>query len=301
VEVGLASEARLPFAAGYALIKGGKAMCPIEEQVLLVTGSTDGIGKITARKLALLGASVLVHGRSREKCTSTVKEIRESTGSQKLDYYVGDLSSLSAVRALARDIMSDHSQLHALINNAGVGPGTTSEKNRPLSKDGHELLFAVNYLAPFLLTHLLMPVLGNSAPSRIVNVSSAAQERIDFGDVMLARDYDSMRAYAQSKLALTMFTLDIAGRLKGQDITANCLHPGSLLDTKMVRESGASPWGSAESGAEVEIYVTTGSHLEGRTGIYFKEKHESRAHEQAYEIEARKKLRRLSEKLTGVG
>jgi NAD(P)-dependent dehydrogenase (short-subunit alcohol dehydrogenase family) len=275
-------------------------MGPIEEQTVLVTGSTDGIGMITARKLAQMGAGVLVHGRSREKCAATVKAIREDTGSEKLSYYVGDLSSLAAVQDLARAIQSDHSRLDVLINNAGVGPGAASGGNRPLSKDGHELLFAVNYLAPYLLSHLLMPVLRRSAPARIVNVSSAAQESIDFNDVMLERSYDPMQAYARSKLALTMFTFDLAEQIQADEITSNCLHPGSLLDTKMVRDF-APPQGSAESGAEVEIYVATASDLQGLTGVYFEEKQAARAHDQAYDREARQKLRRISSELTGAG
>jgi NAD(P)-dependent dehydrogenase (short-subunit alcohol dehydrogenase family) len=273
-------------------------MGPIEEQTVLVTGSTDGIGMITARKLAQMGAGVLVHGRSREKCAATVKAIREDTGSEKLSYYVGDLSSLAAVQDLARAIQSDHSRLDVLINNAGVGPGAASGGNRPLSKDGHELLFAVNYLAPYLLSHLLMPVLRRSAPARIVNVSSAAQESIDFNDVMLERSYDPMQAYARSKLALTMFTFDLAEQIQTDEITSNCLHPGSLLDTKMVRDF-APPQGSAESGAEVEIYVATASDLQGLTGVYFEEKQAARAHDQAYDREARQKLRRIGKELTG--
>jgi NAD(P)-dependent dehydrogenase (short-subunit alcohol dehydrogenase family) len=275
-------------------------MGPIEEQTVLVTGSTDGIGMITARKLAQMGAGVLVHGRSREKCAATVKAIREDTGSEKLSYYVGDLSSLAAVQDLARAIQSDHSRLDVLINNAGVGPGAASGGNQPLSKDGHELLFAVNYLAPYLLSHLLMPVLRRSAPARIVNVSSAAQESIDFNDVMLERSYDPMQAYARSKLALTMFTFDLAEQIQADEITSNCLHPGSLLDTKMVRDF-APPQGSAESGAEVEIYVATASDLQGLTGVYFEEKQAARAHDQAYDREARQKLRRISSELTGAG
>lgn len=277
-------------------------MKPIEEQIVLVTGSTDGIGRITARKLAQMGATVLVHGRSLEKCSTTVNEIREYTGNKKLKSYVRDLSSLSEVRKLAEDIRSDFSFLNILINNAGVGLDKSLDGRRPLSKDGHELCFAVNYLAPFLLTHLLIPVLQNGSPSRIVNVSSTAQKRIDFDDVMLERRYyDPFEAYAQSKLALTMFTFDIAERLKNDRITANCLHPGSLLDTKMVRQSPYTPRGSAESGAEVEVYVATAAELENRTGQYFEEKRQARAHDQAYDARARKKLRRLSEELTGIG
>jgi len=275
-------------------------MRPIEEQVILVTGSTDGIGKITAGKLTRMGATVLVHGRNREKCEATVRAIRDNTVRRKPSYYVADLSAMEAVRGLAEAITADIPRLDVLINNAGVGPGAAADRERPLSEDGHELLFAVNYLAPYMLTHLLIPLLSRSAPSRIVNVSSAAQEQIDFGDVMLERRYAPMQAYARSKLALTMFTFDLAERLNSREITANCLHPGSLLDTKMVKDF-AAPQGSAESGAEVEVYVATDPDLQGSTGIYFEEKREARAHAQAYDPDARRKLARIAEKLTGFG
>ena len=276
-------------------------MKPMEEQIILVTGSTDGIGKITARKLARLGATVLIHGRSPEKCETTVGEIREATGNDKLKAFVRNLSSLSCVRKLAEDIRSEYSALDILINNAGAGPGKGSHGKRPLSQDGHELCFAVNHLAPFLLTHLLIPILRNGSPARIVNVCSGAQQQIDFDNVMFERGYDPYKAYAQSKLALTMFTFDLAERLKFRGITANCLHPGSLLDTKMVREGGYTPRGSAESGAEVVVYVATSSELLDVTGQYFAEKRMARAHDQAYDSEARDKLWRLSEKLAGIG
>ncbi|MFP4085884.1 MAG: SDR family NAD(P)-dependent oxidoreductase [Desulfobacteraceae bacterium] len=273
-------------------------MRPIKEQLILITGATDGIGKITAQKLASMGASVLIHGRSHEKCESTLNDIREKTGNKKLGSYVADFSSLSEVRTMAEQISTVHSKLHVLINNAGVGPPKPAGKN-PLSKDGYEICFAVNYLAPFLLTHLLVPLLKRGAPSRIVNISSAAQEPIDF-DMMLERSYNPWKTYGQSKLALTIFTFDLAEQLKDNGVTVNCLHPGSLLDTKMVRESFGMAQGSAESGAEVEVYAATDPALEGRTGRYFDQKQEARAHRQAYEPEVRRTLRELSEELTGI-
>lgn len=275
-------------------------MKPIEKQIVLVTGSTDGIGKITAQKLADMGATVLVHGRSEEKCAATVDEIRRNTENQTLKFYIADLSSLSAVRKLAQNISDNFDYLNVLINNAGIGLSKNLENRRVLSEDGYELSFAVNYLAPFLLTHLLIPLLRNGSPARIVNTSSAAQQEIDFDDLMLEHQYDAFRAYAQSKTALTMFTFEIAKRLEKGKITANCLHPGSLLDTKLVRESPYKPRAGAEAGAEVEIHVATSPELEGRTGLYFEEKRESRAHQQAYDTVARDKLWRLSEKLTGI-
>lgn len=276
-------------------------MLPIQDQVILVTGSTDGIGKIAAEKLAGMGAAVLVHGRDPDKSRDAQKRIRESTGNEKVVSYVADFSSLSFVRSLAEEVIRDYSGLHVLINNAGVGPAETSGKEGSLSRDGYELSFAVNYLAPFLLTRLLIPVLEAGAPSRIVNVSSAAQRDIDFEDVMLEKHYDPWRAYAQSKTALTMFTFDAAEELRDKGVNVTCLHPGSLLNTKMVRDYFGSPRGSAEEGAEVVVYVATDPELEGATGIYFEGKREARAHAQVYDLEARERLRRISEELTGVG
>lgn len=273
-------------------------MKTFEEQIILVTGSTDGIGRLTARRLAELGATVFIHGRSRAKCETTLAELRDRTGNSRVHCFVRDLASLAEVRKLAEDVRSQCPRLDVLINNAGAGP---RPGGRALSADGHELCFAVNYLAPLLLTHLLVPLLQNAAPSRIVNVASAAQQPIDFADVMLERGYDPYRAYAQSKLALTMFTLDMADRLKEEGITVNCLHPGSLLDTKMVREGGYIPRGSAGSGAEVVVHIATSAELAGTTGQYFDRTVPARPHGQAYAPEEREKLRRLAGQLTGIG
>lgn len=276
-------------------------MQPNKKQIALVTGSTDGIGRITAEKLAAMGMTVLIHGRDREKCEKTMEEIRKSTDNPKIDMYTFDLSSLEEVRKLASKIRSEHSAINILINNAGILPGKHTEGKRLLSEDGYELCFAVNYLAPFLLTRLLIPLLERSSPARVVNVSSAAQKQLDFDNIMLERDYEPMRAYAQSKLALAMFTFELADRVKEMGITANCLHPGTLLDTKMVRESSMSAQGSAESGAVVEVYAATSAELEDKTGLYLEEQKEASAHQQAYDREAREKLWRLSEKLTESG
>ena len=268
-------------------------MKPIEEQVILITGATDGIGKLTAQRLAEMGATVRLHGRSRQKGEAVVSEIAAATGNDRLEYHNADLADLNEVRRLADEIRAATDHLDGLINNAGVGPGPG--KKRELSRDGYELRMAVNYLAPFLLTRRLLPLLERAAPARIVNVSSAAQEAIDFEDVMFEENYDPMAAYARSKLALAMFTFELAERLDPQAVTVNCLHPGSLLDTKMVRETFGRPQGSAESGAEVEIYVATDPELEGVTGKYFDRKRESRASEPAYDEAARRKLWRLAE------
>jgi NAD(P)-dependent dehydrogenase (short-subunit alcohol dehydrogenase family) len=212
-------------------------MKPIDEQIILVTGSTDGIGKLAARDLAKRGATVILHGRDLKKGEAVLDEIREDTGNHRLSFHLADFSSLSEVRRLADEIEAGFPALDVLINNAGVGIGKPDEKKRMLSRDGYELRFAVNYLAPFFLTQLLLPSLRKASPSRIVNVSSAAQSAIDFDDLMIEDGYDPMEAYSRSKLALAMFTFELAERVQDEKITVNCLHPGSLLDTKMVRES----------------------------------------------------------------
>src|ERR671933_1106839 len=175
-------------------------MTDLTAATILVTGATDGLGRHVALELAERGATVLGHGRDRGRCEATLEEVRRHTGSERSHYYVADLSSLDAVRGLAEQILSEHQRLDVLVNNAGI-----ISREREETEDGLELTFAVNYLAHFLLTNLLLPLLGDSAPARVVNVASAAQVPIDFGDVMLKRGYDDMTAYAQSKLAQVMF------------------------------------------------------------------------------------------------
>lgn len=172
---------------------------------------------------------------------------------------------LETSRKLAEELLANLNELDVLINNAGIG----FSDERQLSEDGYELRFAINYLAPFLLTHLMLPALREAAPSRIVNVSSAGQHPIDFDDVMLEENYDSSRAYRQSKLALIMFTIELAAKLNAENITVNSLHPGTYLDTKMVRNADITPQGEAESGAEAEVFLATSPELENVSGKYF--------------------------------
>ena len=275
-------------------------MRSVDEAVILVTGSTDGLGKSTARDLATSGATVLLHGRDPERGDSAVRELREETDNDSLHYYVADFSSLEEVRRLADEITADHDRLHVLVNNAGIGAGRRGEKSRDSSRDGYELRFAVNYLAPFLLTRLLLPLVRRLVPSRIVNVASAGQSPISFDDVMLERGYDGMRAYAQSKLALVMFTFDLAEELEGTGVTANSLHPASLMDTKMVFETFGGASSSVREGTDATVRLAISPELEGITGRYFDGQREARANEQAYDPEARARLRRLSEELTGL-
>src|SRR5262249_49807156 len=252
-------------------------------KTVLVTGSTDGVGKLVAQRLAQSDAHVLLHGRDREKGQRTLAEIRAATGSDKLEFHLADLGSLHEVRGLADMVSARHERLDLLINNAGIGFGPRDAMRREISRDGYELRFAVNYLSGFLLTHLLLPTLRGSAPARIVNVSSAGQYPIDFDDVMLVRDYEGTRAYRQSKLAQVMFTVDLAERLKGSGVTVNCLHPATFMNTNMVIESGYAPISRVEDGADAILNLATAPAVEGKTGRYFDGQREARANSQAYD------------------
>ena len=272
----------------------------VDESVIMVTGATDGLGRRVARDLAAEGVTVLLHGRSRERAQAAVREIGEETENDGLSYYLADLSSLAEVRRLAGEVSSDHARLDVLVNNAGIGSGPSGGSHRRESKDGFELVFAVNYLSCFLLTNLLLPLLRGSAPARVVNVASAGQAPIDFDDVMLERGYGGWRAYAQSKLAQIMFTFSLAERLEGSGVTANALHPASLMDTKIVRESFGYTMSTVEGGAAATERLAVSPDLEGVSGRYFDGQREVRAKDQAYDRQARERLWTLSEELCGL-
>ncbi len=267
-------------------------MRDLTEATILVTGATDGLGKRVAMELAARGATVLIHGRNRERLESSLQEIKREIGSDKLSSYLADFSSLGAVRRMTEQVLSDQERLDVLINNAGVIVGERQE-----SEDGYELTFAVNYLAHFLLTLLLLPLLRDSAPARIVNVASAGQSPIDFGDPMLEGGYEGMRAYTQSKLAQVMFTFDLAERLRGTEVTVNALHPASLMDTKMVLQTFGYTTSTVEEGTDATVRLAVSPELEGITGLYFDGTREGHANRQAYDGEARKWLWALSEEL----
>src|SRR5712671_2504663 len=246
----------------------------MRDKTVLITGSTDGVGRKVAIELGKLGAKVLLHGRDTARARDVVAEIGRNGGTA--EFYSADLASLAEVRALAAVIAEDHARLDLLINNAGIGTRTGGPQRR-MSMDGHELRFAVNYLAGFLLTRLLLPLVKSSTPARIVNVASAGQAPIDFDDVMLTRSYDGAQAYMQSKLAQVMFTIDLAQELEGSGITVNCLHPATYMATTIVREAGVSPISTVEEGADAILNLAVSSALEGRSGLYFNRKQETRA------------------------
>ncbi|WP_296746787.1 SDR family NAD(P)-dependent oxidoreductase [Mesorhizobium sp.] len=268
----------------------------LKDKTILVTGSTDGVGRLVAERLCAAGARVLVHGRDQGRAKAVVAGIEAKGG--KAELLIADLSSLAEVRRLADTVRERTDRLDVLINNAGVGTGGAGAK-RQVSADGYELRFAVNYLAGFLLTSELLPLLKASAPARIVNVASAGQQAIDFGDVMLTRAYSGVRAYCQSKLGQILFTIDLAEQLKGTGVTVNALHPASYMDTTMVRQAGVTPWSSVETGADAILNLATSPALEDRSGLYFDGQRESRADAQAYDEKARRQLRALSLELTG--
>jgi len=272
-------------------------MRPVEEQTILVTGATAGLGQEVARQLAARGATVLVHGRDSERIEQTIGELSHDTGSARLIPCRADLSSLRDVRSLAEEV-SERGRLHGLVNNAGVAiPG------RSQSADGHELTFAVNYLAPFLLTQLLLPVLGDSSPARIVNVASIGQAAVNFDDVMQEQGYDAMFAYSQSKLALISFTVELAERLRARNevgVTVNALHPATLMPTKMVLETFGRTVDSLEQGVEATLRLVIDPELDEVSGTYFNGLEEAAADSQAYYDEARRRLWELSEELCGL-
>lgn len=267
-------------------------------KTVLVTGSTDGVGRYVAARLASAGAKVLIHGRDEERGKALHDEIKRE-GRGEAAFYQADLSSLADVRRLADAVLADHQRLDVFISNAGIGSQNEGPA-RQISVDGHELRFAVNYLAGFLLAYRLLPLLKASAPSRIVNVASLGQHPIDFDDVMITKGYSGSRAYAQSKLSQIMFTIDLAEELKGSGVTVNSLHPATYMNTTMVRAGGITPISTVEQGGEAILHLAEGDDVAGKSGLFFNGMSQARANPQAYDEAARKRLRALSLELTGL-
>jgi NAD(P)-dependent dehydrogenase (short-subunit alcohol dehydrogenase family) len=267
-------------------------------KTVLVTGSTDGVGRYVAAKLAAAGAKVLIHGRDRDRAQALADDIRRDGHGEAVVYHA-DLSSLAGARQLAGAVLAEHKRLDVFVSNAGIG-SRTGGAGRQTSADGYELRFAVNYLSGFLLAHLLLPLIKATAPSRIVNVASLGQHPIDFNDVMIARNYSGSRAYAQSKLAQIMFTIDLARALDRSNVTVNSLHPATYMNTTMVREGGITPISTVEQGGDAILRLAAGADVAGKTGLFFNGMREAQADPQAYDDAARKRLRDLSLELTGL-
>jgi NAD(P)-dependent dehydrogenase (short-subunit alcohol dehydrogenase family) len=276
-------------------------------RVCLVTGATSGIGRETAAGLAERGATVIVHGRDALRGREAVTEIERRSGRRDVALVVADLSSQSEVRRLAGEVNGKHGKLHVLVNNAAV-----ITPRRATTVDGLEMQFAVNHLAPFLLTHLLLDVLKASGPARVVNVSSQAERMgvVDFDDLgRERRPYERLDAYNQSKLANILFTIELARRLGGTGVTANSLHPGVIGTSLLVAYEGRPSLlkfmtyrgrPTPREGAATSLFVATSPAIEGVTGKYFRESAESRPSPNAQDAAVAARLWEVSEKLTGI-
>jgi NAD(P)-dependent dehydrogenase (short-subunit alcohol dehydrogenase family) len=274
-------------------------MRTIEDTTALVTGATDGLGRGLAEQLAADGATVHLHGRDPGRLATTADEICQRTGNERLVTHLADFASLDEVRALADEVNRSSDQLHVLVSNAGIGSARPDQATRQVSRDGHELRFAVNYLAGFLLTLRVLPLLRGSAPARIVYVASLGQAPLDFDDLMLERSYDGVRAYGQSKLAQISSGFELAERLAEDQITVNSLHPSTFMPTKIVLQNVSHSIDSLEDGIAATYRLAVGPDVEHVSGRFFDRQREARANEQAYDRDARSRVWELSLALSG--
>ncbi|CAA9487632.1 MAG: hypothetical protein AVDCRST_MAG25-3181 [uncultured Rubrobacteraceae bacterium] len=275
-------------------------------KVALVTGGTSGIGKATAMALAAMGADVVVVGRDRERGESAAAEIRDQTGA-RVDLALADLASRAGVRGLVDEFRRRYDRLDVLVNNAGLVQSTRTE-----TPDGLETTFATNHLAPFLLTNLLLDMLKESAPSRVVTVSSEAERwgNIDFDDLQSKKRYRGFPVYGMTKLANIMFTYELAERLEGTGVTATCMHPGAVNTRFGTNNRGPmtilfrafKPFmRTPEQGADTVIWLATSLDVEGVSGRYYADRKPIEPKKIANDPEARRRLWEESERLTGLG
>jgi NAD(P)-dependent dehydrogenase (short-subunit alcohol dehydrogenase family) len=272
----------------------------------MITGASSGIGRAAAHALARLGATLILICRDRGRGEETVAEIRSQTGNGDVQLMLADLSSQQAIRGLAAAFLATDQPLHVLLNNAGV-----VNIGRSLTDDGIETVFAVNHLAYFLLTHLLLDRLRASAPARIVNVASDAHKfsGMNFDDLFGERRYRTMRIYGQSKLANILFTYELARRLEGSGVTVNCLHPGAVA-TGLGKNNGA--WAKVlvgmlrpffrtpEGGAATSIYLASSPEVEGISGTYFSNCKPARSSKASYDQASARRLWEISAQMTGL-
>ncbi len=281
----------------------------MNKRVCIVTGASSGIGKAIALGLAQIGVTVILVCRDKNRGESVLNEIKQKYQNSSVDLFLADLSSQESIRALVRQYVEKYKQLHVLVNNAGV-----YFTKRHITVDGTETVFSVNYLAPFLLTNLLLDTLKRSTPSRIINVAGAhhSKGKINFDDLQGAQDFNGSRAIAQSKLALVLYTYELARRLEGTGVTANCSDPGmvatNLTDKdedfpkffkymfKLVKPFMKSP----AKGAETSIYLASSPEVEGITGQYFANKKITKSSPASYDIDTARRLWDVSMVLTGL-
>ena len=270
-----------------------------DQRTIFITGATDGLGRALAHRLAAAGHAVLLHGRDQQKLERTATEIATEHRVSKPRTFCADLASLAEVRRLADDVLASATELDVFVSNAGIGFGQPDGRERRTSADGYELRFAVNYLAGFLLTARLLPLLQQSAAARIVNVASLGQQALDFDDLMLERNYSGIRAYCQSKLAQIMSGFELASRLPDGQVTVNSLHPATFMPTKMVLAERSSV-DTLEDGVDSVEWLVSDPALAGVTGRFFDHTHDATADAQAYDADARAHLWTVSEQLTDV-
>jgi len=270
-----------------------------DQPTIFITGATDGLGRALAERLARGGATLLLHGRDQHRLDRAAAEIAGSANVAKPRTFLADLANLSQVRKLAAEVQQATSRLDVFVSNAGIGSGEPDGRDRRTSADGYELRFAVNYLAGFLLTSELLPLLRASAPARIINVASLGQQALDFDDLMLVRDYSGVRAYCQSKLAQIMSGFELAGRVPAEHVTVNSLHPATFMPTKMVLAERGASVDTLETGVASTERLTTDPALAGVTGRFFDRARDARADPQAYDPAARARLWQVSLELTG--
>lgn len=270
---------------------------PLAGKTYIITGATSGIGLAAARAIAAQGAHVVIHGRDARRCELAVRDIRERTGNHRVESLLADLSSMTEVRRLASDVLARYPRVDVLVNNAGAYFARRGE-----STEGIERTFALNVLAPFLLTNLLLDRLIGSAPARIVNTSSAAHRgaKLDLDDLQGRRRYTGFRAYGRSKLELTLLTYEFARRLEGTGVTANCLHPG-FVASRFGWNNGRLYRGAfkvltrlfgirSEQGADTLVYLATAPEVASVSGRYYANRQEVRSSAASYDEELARKL-----------
>lgn len=265
-----------------------------DRRVILITGSTGGLGREVALAMGGDDTHVIVHGRDLERGLEVVGALREMGSTSA--FYRADLAGIDEVRRLGEAILRDYDRVDVLVNNAGIW--LSGDDTRYESPDGYELSLAVNYLSGFLLTHMLLPIIPDGPESRVVNVASGAQSPIDFDDPMIEEDYSGGRSYGQSKLSQILFTFDLAQQVADRGIVVGALHPATLMDTDMVLEAGVQPRSTVEEGRDAVVHLIRSTDIE--SGQYFNGTEPARAHDQAYDEEARRQLRELSEDWTGL-